>query len=131
MKINIEVIPHKQERYNTIGDYWIDDKEVVQIRVSELGNRNQTDARRYEFLVILHELIEMGLCKFAGVDFRSIDNFDKDYESQRQPEDMAEPGDDPKAPYKKQHLIATGIEKIVAAELGVDWQTYETTAAKV
>lgn len=96
-----------------------------------MGDHNQTMARKYEFLVALHELIEMSLCKFAGISFKSIDNFDKDFEQLRQPGDESEPGDDPKAPYAKQHLLATGVEKIVAAELGVDWKVYEDVVAKL
>lgn len=131
MEIQIKTIPHSEQRYPTCGDYWIDDHEVIQIRISVMGDHNQTMARKYEFLVAIHELVEMGLCKLSGVDFRSIDNFDKDFEAGRSPEDMSEPGDSPKAPYKKQHLIATGIEKILAAGLGVDWQTYDDVVQKL
>jgi hypothetical protein len=125
MKINIETIPHDQHRYETVGDYWIDEHDVIQMRVSDMKNSD------YEFLVILHELIEMQLCKNAGISFKIIDNFDKDYEQLRKDGDYSEPGDAPNSPYKKQHLIATGVEKIVCAELGVDWQTYDKTVTEL
>ena len=35
MKINIETIPHGDQRYPTVGDYWDDSDGVVQVRVSE------------------------------------------------------------------------------------------------
>jgi hypothetical protein len=42
------------------------------------------------------------------------------------PKDV-EPGDHPDAPYKREHCFATGIERLLAAELGVDWTAYEHT----
>ncbi len=42
MDIHIKTVPHKEQRYNTVGDYWIEDR-VIQIRVSEMGNED------YEF----------------------------------------------------------------------------------
>ena len=51
--------------------------------------------------------------------------FDEAFEKARKPGNVDEPGDDPKAPYRKQHLIATGVEKLMAAELGVDWKAYD------
>jgi hypothetical protein len=36
-----------------------------------------------------------------------------------------EPGDDPRAPYHKQHVFAENIERLLAAELGVDWSAYD------
>ena len=38
---------------------------------------------------------------------------------------LDEPGDCPDAPYKRQHCVATGVERIMAAMLGVDWKAYE------
>jgi hypothetical protein len=35
MRINIEVIPHEQQRYPTVGDYWMEDG-VQQVRISGL-----------------------------------------------------------------------------------------------
>ncbi len=35
-----------------------------------------------------------------------------------------EPGDDPDAPYFKEHQFASIIERQMAYELGVDWQAY-------
>ena len=36
----------------------------------------------------------------------------------------AEPGDDRAAPYHKEHCFATGIERLMAAELDVAWHPY-------
>jgi hypothetical protein len=119
MKINIETIPHQEHRYTTVGDWWVDETGTIQIRVSELS-----DWRR-EALIAVHELVEILLCKNEGITTEEVDQFDKLYEANRAPDCEDEPGDDPKAPYVRQHCIATGIERILAAELGVQWKPYE------
>jgi hypothetical protein len=115
MRITVQTIPHRQQRYNTVGD-WYSDKitGTVRIFVSELSNW------RYELLVGVHEVVEAFLCMHDGVIEEAVDAFDKAFVSHSD-----EPGDDPKAPYQKQHCIATGVERILAACLGVKWLEYE------
>jgi hypothetical protein len=121
LHIYIDTIPHKDQRYPTCGDYWevtIEDKPVTEVRISELPERD------YEFLVAIHELVELHLCSKRGVNIEDIDRFDKAFEASRTPESFDEPGDDLKAPYHKEHVFATWIERLVAQELGVNWDTY-------
>jgi hypothetical protein len=120
-KINIETIPHNQHRYETVGDYWKDENGIEQFRVSNMGNSD------YEFLVILHELIEQKLTEKRGIKEEDITKFDEAYEANRKEGDDSEPGDDVNAPYRKEHFTATNIERIMAQELGVDWKTYDDT----
>ena len=47
------------------------------------------------------------------------------FEKARKKGNEDEPGDDPRAPYVVQHCIATGVERILAALLGVSWKRYE------
>jgi hypothetical protein len=110
--IRIEFVKHSDQRYNTCGDYF-SGPLFDQIKVSLLPDR------REHLLVAIHELIEMALCESAWIDNKSIDDFDQTFEGE------GEPGDDSNAPYYKQHQIATGIERLLAAEMGVDWLTYE------
>lgn len=119
MKINIETIDHEAQRYETCGDYWIDENGTRQIRVSKLGD---TD---YEFLIAIHEIIEQRLCEKRGVSEEYITKFDEAYEANRQLGDDSEPGDDPKAPYQREHQIATSIERLLAEIMGIKWQEYE------
>ena len=119
MKINIEVIPHDKQRYETVGDYWVDEAGTQQVRISDMGNDN------YAFLVAMHELTELYLCQKRGIKEPDIMAFDEAFEAARQPGNEDEPGDDPKAPYRKEHFTATTIERIIAAELGVDWGEYD------
>jgi hypothetical protein len=52
----------------------------------------------------------------------SLDSSQKLCRLRRSPE---KPGDDPRAPYHKQHVFAENIERLLAAELGVDWSAYD------
>jgi hypothetical protein len=119
MKIVIESIPHAEQRYPTCGDYRRDSDGTLHIKVSELPDN------RYMLLVAIHELIEQVLSEQAGITNEQIDAFDFAYEAKRQAGDDSEPGDSIDCPVYKQHQFATGIEKILAAELGVDWVEYE------
>jgi hypothetical protein len=117
--IRIESIPHDKQRYETIGDWYRDQSGNLQIKVSETGNND------YNFLVAIHELVEVWLCEKRGIELSVVDGFDQAYEINRQKGDDSEPGDSPKAPYKNEHCIATGIERIMCAALGIDWRDYE------
>ena len=123
MKITIETIDHNQQRYPTIGDWYFQDGQLV-IRVSNLSDR------RHEFLVAFHELVEAILCIQDGVDEQEITDFDTMFELNRPQGNTDEPGDDISAPYKQQHLFATGIEKLLAERLEVTWKTYENDIIK-
>ncbi len=111
MTFLIKTIHHSEQRYNTAGDYETKDGST-EIRVSELGNEDM------EFLIAIHELVESYLCKQAGVTDDEIDEFDFIFNGRS-------PGDDPTAPYHRQHVLATEIEKKLAAELGIDWVEYD------
>jgi hypothetical protein len=164
MDITVNVIPHFEQRYPTTGDWrfyknWTrgngDEVEMLSIAVSEMGDW------RYEFLIAVHEIIEAGLCKHAGIDEPTVKRFDELYEIRRTvnaggvyagedgpytmepttPGDLtelylifgcnciptadSEPGDDIHAPYYKQHQLATSVERMLTAELEVDWNAYE------
>jgi hypothetical protein len=119
MKINIETVPHEGQRYPTVGDYWEEDG-VVQVRVSEM------DDWRYVILVAVHELVEMMLTRYRGVPEEAISAFDVAFEEARERGAAhGEPGDAPDAPYRREHFFATNLERLLAAELGVDWAAYE------
>lgn len=136
LKIDIQTIPHKSQRYETPGDYYkgqilsTNDRtspttfiqEYTVMRVSDLGNSD------YEFLIAMHELIEMYLTEKRGIKEEDIKRFDQHFEDGRKlglhTEDE-EAGDDPHAPYRKEHFFATNIERMIASELGVDWEKYD------
>lgn len=121
-KITIEIVDHHDQRYPTCGD-WFTEKDAagqvlgITIRVSRLPHW------KLEFLVALHELVEMALCDSAGVGEREVDQFDLAYTGE------GEPGNDMSAPYWAYHQEAEGIERMVAALLRVNWQEYERAIA--
>ena len=172
MRIIIETINHKDQRYNTCGDWQFMgntalvlkglfklrndlpafvsqeamEEKTLFVQVSKFGDW------RYEFLVGIHEAIEAGLCKLHDVKGEDVDAFDIAFEDLRDRmtkklsvhegdflNDLrgieswrllrsninAEPGDCHLAPYYEQHQVATGIERILAAMLGVSWTAYE------
>lgn len=131
LNIEIKAIPHKEHRYETVGDYW-EDGDVEKYRVSKMSDR------RKEVLVIVHELIENEMRKIDGIREEDITAFDKEFEAERlirlskhkegseEYEEILseEAGDRPDAPYYKHHQVATGFERLLAALLGVDWEAY-------
>jgi hypothetical protein len=124
--INIKVIPHERQSYRTVGDYW-ETLKSYEIRVSRV---NKSD---YEYLVAFHELVELYLCKKHGVKFEDITSFDKLYQAEtdkglHSPGD--EPGEDPRAPYHKEHMFACEMENMMGDELEVDMMKYEETLTK-
>lgn len=127
LAIWISSIPHNAQRYDTCGDYQYVNN-VLSLTISELPSRREM------YLVAIHELIEAALCEAEGITHEEIDKFDMGPPGgtwQGVTMETAkvslgyEPGDDIRAPYYHQHQIATGIERILAAEMGVDWLVYE------
>jgi len=120
--IHIRTIPHSEQRYDTVGDYWTDADGVEQFRISSMSNAD------YEFLVALHELVESHLAAKRGIAEPAITEFDQWFEVERERgrfSEDAEPGDHPEAPYRREHQFATLIERLMAYELGVDWASYD------
>lgn len=160
MKVHISTIPHTAQRYPTAGDWGIDyihscngcaTRLVSKTREEEVCpkcsqpmdyeeriwiNVSQMEDWRMPMLVAVHELVEVLMCKQAGITADLVDDFDMAFESERAmrlekatPEqklliDMEEPGDHKDAPYVRQHGFASGVERILAAEMGVNWEQY-------
>ena len=114
MRIQIETVPHGQQRYETTGDWWWDPDDTPQMRVSAL------DDWRHGVLIAVHELVEALLCKAHGVSMEAVDEWDMG-----QGKELDEPGDDPRAPYHREHEFAGCVERLLAHELGIDWNDYE------
>lgn len=119
ISVNIETISHSDQRYPTVGDWWRGADGSWQIRVSRMSDW------RYEMLVAIHELVECTLCFAMGVSGDEVDEFDTAFETARPDGNTDEPGDNPDAPYRVQHGIATGVERIMASLLGVSWKAYD------
>ena len=119
MDVYKKVIPHSEQRYPTCGDWWLDENDDLQIRVSKLGNP------LFEALVSQHEEDEALLCIHKGINEKDVTAFDTAFEAARKPGDMSEPGDDPAAPYFHEHFFATTLERLRAQAYDIDWNEYE------
>lgn len=123
MDIYIKTIPHKMQRYDTVGDWWFE-ADTLHIRVSDMGDPN------YEFLVAFHEQAEAMLCLERGIPEDIVMEFDKKFEEERSQglHDRAdEPGLAKDAPYRNEHFFANIVEGVMANELGVNIKDYEET----
>jgi hypothetical protein len=118
MNVTIKTIPHSKQRYPTCGDWFYDKRGDLHIRVSKMSDW------RYELCVAVHELVEVLLCHQVGISQKSVDEFDINFEKKRKPGNVDEPGDDDRAPYRIQHGIASGIERILGTLLGISWNKY-------
>jgi hypothetical protein len=114
----IKFIPPGEQRYATAGDYFFLG-DVLQVRVSIMKDW------RHMACVLIHELFEIFIVQHQGVSFKTIDRWDMAFERRRKPGNVDEPGDDPNAPYRVAHCIASGVERILAAALLVCWSDYE------
>lgn len=113
--IDVQLIPHNHQRYDTAGDYY-ERFGAWQVRISD------TPDWRHAALVMIHELVEMVLTKQDKISWLDIDTFDR-YGAGK---DSDDPGSLENAPYHSQHVRAECIERQVAAWLGVDWGEYNT-----
>jgi hypothetical protein len=134
LKIDWKVIPHREQRYDTTGDWQLLGDDIV-IRTSDLGNPD------YNFLEGLHEVVEAYLCKRMGITQKMVDDYDFAYETAHQRGDanypcgcpynrLSDPGSDPHSPYLCAHLVAEAVEAIVARTLRADWKEYDELAEK-
>lgn len=114
----IELILHGEQRYPTAGDWQVDSDGSIRVLVSDTGHL--IDA----LLVGIHEVVEAVLCQRHGVTQESVDEFDVEFAKTHDPLEE-EPGEDPAAPYRREHAVADVVERLVALEAGVVWREYD------
>ncbi len=110
-RIEAEVIPHRKERYNTPDDYYKKGNKAI-FKISKFKDKD------YEFLMLVHALVEWYLTEKRGISEKIISRFDREHLK------LDDPGRNKKAPYRKEHMFAEKIEKIISKELGADWKNY-------
>jgi hypothetical protein len=98
-------------RYDTVGDWYYDSEGTLIIEVC------QTYIRDYNYLIAVHELVEAILCSVNGISQSLVDDWDFKHPSNS-------PGSLPGCPYKKEHDIATLIEKLLCWAMGRSWENY-------
>lgn len=109
----VSMIDHKEQRYNTAGDY-------LEVGKSWILNISKTEDWRCSAAVLIHEIVEMFLTKHNGVKWEDIDAFDTGIGK-----DLADPGLCPAAPYHKEHMIAEEFEREFVVQIGLTWEEYQ------
>jgi len=94
----------------SLGDWYVDDDGNT--RVVIVGTDPLDDDQA--FLVAIHEIVEMKLCRKEGVPQESVDEFDAQFKG------PGEPGEDPRAPYFDQHRKALIVEYLLATWLNME-----------
>lgn len=115
--IHIHVVPPQTMRYDTAGDWQVED-ETLQITIADQRNS------RYNFALMIHELVEALLCHLEGITTEQVDAFDFAAKTD-------DPGTEPGCPYSQEHEYAAIIERLVANEMGIHFRRYdEATRSK-
>lgn len=119
MKLTLTYDSHDEYkmRYNTAGDWGYEVQEVGD-RIVLTAESDPSLAQHYQFLVLIHELIEAYLCMNDNITPEMVDKFDMSC-------DLPDTGEDPRAPYHRQHIMASLVERTVCMLLGLDWYQYE------
>lgn len=114
MNVSIQMVPPAEMRYQTVGDWQVKGNTLI-VKVARSG-----DART-DMLVAIHELCEAFTFLENGGHELDVDRFDKGWKSKV----YNEAGDDPKAPYHEEHVLATIIERLLAAQIAMPWEQHD------
>jgi hypothetical protein len=129
-RVVIELIDHKDQRYETAGDWYreqpipVDQWETIcetgECCLTIRASRLRHDPNNFFALAVAyHELGEALACIANGIDEQIVDHFDVNYRGH------GEPGDDPKSPYARYHNFASACEGILIGAMGLSWGLYE------
>lgn len=121
MKIEIVFQEASKMRYYTIGDYYYKRDGTLRFEIVDTGNPF------YNKCILIHEMAEQSLTEQLGITEKSISDFDNKFEDEREKgihNTEAEPGFDPRSPYRHQHAIANSFEMIMCAAAGINWNEY-------
>ena len=125
--VHIKIIPQKEHRERFyVGDYWEEDEgATLQVRATDLGDWQKSMA------IIQHELLEYLLCRNRGIEEPDILAFDRLFEKeQRVTHGTNEAGDDPRAPYRREHEVSNIVENIYLYEMGITQKEYNDAIDK-
>jgi hypothetical protein len=114
-------VPEQMIRADQAGDWTFRDNLITAYVARD---RYPSDS---EFAILIHELVEAYLCRKAGVTEQMVVEFDEMYEDERKNghhKEDDEPGDDPRSPYRLQHMAATHVERAVCAALDLSWKAH-------
>ena len=117
------IIRSEFQEYSTCGNYQETDDGLLVIFITEQINQD------YVNLIFFHEMIEWWLCKIRKISEESISNFDIEWNRRLSTGEKGlkdEPGNELNAPYHREHMFATKMEKQLCEQMGLNWKEYET-----
>lgn len=117
-RVSIDFLPPKMMRYRTVGDWFFSQPGYLRIQIADSGSWI------YNMLVAIHELCEVFLCTAEGITQKQVDRFDFAHQHDD------DPGEHPKAPYHRMHMLAMSVEMSLAVFLGVSWRPYSEVLTK-
>ena len=122
MNISIKITDPKDMRPEVDGvDWFWEPNGDLTVQIAPMS-----DWRR-EFLLGIHEVVEAVVCRHTGVSQKAVDAFDQEYDKTHPTDCNA--GDDPLAPYHREHTLATAVERMLAYALFVQWGDYDSELA--
>jgi hypothetical protein len=113
-KIKIEFISGKDFDNDNVGDYLVEDNELI------IGVKKYKE-KKWRYITLIHELIEALLVTDRGILIDSIGEYDEKFIEDKR---KGQQGEQKDCPYHKEHMFATKIEKLLAKELNVDYEKY-------
>lgn len=130
-EINIKIIPHIEQSSGITGNWYTDKNGVVQISVSQMGDR------RAEAMHVVHEIVEWAssIIDPTAMNDEITDIIDDDFLKKREkgelPEGHEEPGFGPSCLYSKGHHIGTAVEMILCQHYGLNWVEYDNHVREI
>jgi hypothetical protein len=125
VKIIIETVENSELRYATLGDWFYNPADKsYHIHVARFAELEETEgltySQQYEWLIALHEIVELYMCLSNGVSQEDVDKFDMGIGN-----GLQEPGNDTSAPYYEEHQTAMSVEILLAQTNGLSIRDYE------
>lgn len=114
--IHMRIIPKgcmRSQYQDSWGDYWVDEKGILQIRAVEMPDL------MFSHYILEHELHEAIRCYRDGISLESIEKWDADHSSHD------DPGSLPGAPYHEHHMNAMMKERLSCLMDGYKWEEYD------
>ena len=120
IKTIIKNVDVKDQRYPTLGDYYLTNTE----RIFSISN---TGRSLYDDLILIHELVEEVLTRNKGIKEEDITKYDLEFEKKVELgviSGSSEPGEQLDCPYRREHILAETIERLILNHLGEDFNEY-------
>jgi hypothetical protein len=117
-RVEMRIIPKgvmRDSYANSLGDYWVDEHDILQIRAVEMPDL------MFSHYILLHEYMEAVRCYKEGISLESIEKWDADHTDHDDPVSLRG------APYHKQHEQSLTLERIACMQDGYEWDVYDST----